>query len=187
MGRIDRHAERRIRAFTLVEVICTIVILSVVGIVSSRLVFTASDQYLAAASRSAIGAELAAAMERVATEIRQIPAKPSMSPTEANLGAIATNSLSWTDASSVAKTLALSGTNLTMSEGGVSYVLLANVTAFSVQAYDASGTALATSLASGATAAVRRLQLSITVSRNGQSETLRSRFFLRCTVEGGTP
>jgi hypothetical protein len=83
--------------------------------------------------------------------------------------------------------LALSGTNLTMTEGASTFVLLSNVTAFSVQAYDQSNIALAASLASGATAAVRRLEITITVSRSGQSESLRSRFFLRCTVEGGAP
>jgi prepilin-type N-terminal cleavage/methylation domain-containing protein len=187
MGTRGRQYGSRARAFTLVEVICTISILAVVGVLSSRLVFTASDQYLAAASRSAIGAELSSAMERIATEVRQIPAKTGVTPTEANLGAISAGSLAWTDASAVSRVLALSGTNLTMTEGANTFVLLSGVTAFGVQAYDQSNTALAASLASGATAAVRRLEISITVARNGQSETLRSRFFLRCTVEGGAP
>jgi prepilin-type N-terminal cleavage/methylation domain-containing protein len=187
MGTKDRQNRICPRAFTLVEVICTISILAVVGVLASRLVFTGSDQYLAAASRSAIGAELASAMERIATEVRQIPAKAGVSPTEANLGAISANSLAWTDAGSVSRVLALSGTNLTITEGADTFVLLSNVTAFGVQAYDQSNTALPAALASGATAAVRRLEISITVSRSGQSESLRSRFFLRCTVEGGAP
>jgi prepilin-type N-terminal cleavage/methylation domain-containing protein len=187
MGTRGRQNRICSRAFTLVEVICTISILAVVGVLASRLVFTASDQYLAAASRSAIGAELASTMERIATEVRQIPAKAGVSPTEANLGAISASSLAWTDASAVSRVLALSGTNLTMTEGASTFVLLSNVTAFSVQAYDQSNIALAASLASGATAAVRRLEITITVSRSGQSESLRSRLFLRCTVEGGAP
>lgn len=187
MKRRADHVRIASRAFTLVEVICAIAVMSVIGVLASRLVFTASDQYLAAASRSMIGAELSAAMERIATELRQIPAKVGVSPTEANLGSITPTSLAWTDAGGVSKMLSLSGSNLVLAEGANSYTLLANVSAFAVQAYDESNVALSTSLAAGGTSAVRRIEISITVTRNAQSETLRSRFFLRCVAKGGMP
>lgn len=175
------------RGFTLVEAVCTIAVLGVIGVLSSRLVFTASDQYLAAAARTMIGAEVSAAMERIAVELRQIPAKPGSNPTEAHLNAITPASVAWVDAAGESRALALSGTRLTISEGTVAYTLLDGVTTFSVQAFDESNNALATTLAPGATAAVRRIQVSIAVTRNGQTEMLRSRVFLRCAVEGGAP
>lgn len=181
------HLRKQPRAFTLVEVICTIAVLAVIGTLSSQLVLTASDQYLAAAGRASIGSELSAAMERIATELRQVPAKPATTPTQADLRGLTPTSFAWNDATGVERTLELTGTALTLSEGQDAYTLLNDVSAFTVQTYDEANLALAGTIAPGSTAAVRRVEVSITVTRFGQSETLRARFFLRCTVEGGQP
>lgn len=183
----NAQPRRTQRAFTLVEVICTMAVLAVIGVLSSRLIFAASDQYLAAASRSAIGAELAATMELLATHIRQIPPKTGVSPTQADLGAISSTSLAWVGADGVARVIARSGSTLAITEGAATYTLLADVSSFAVRTFDEANTLLPSSLAAGATAAVRRIELSVTVTRQGEAETLRSKFFLRCTVEGGSP
>lgn len=175
------------RGFTLVEAVCTMVVVGVLGVATSGLVLSASDQYLAAASRGAIGSGLSAAMERVAIELRQIPAAAGVSPTRADLRGVTPTSVSWNDASAVERSLALSGTQLVLSEGRNQYVLLKDVSAFSVAAFDESNVPLAGTIVIADIAPVRRLEVSITVSRGGCSETLRSRFFLRSVVEGGSP
>lgn len=185
-----RHARSHTlvrRGFTLVEAVCTMVVVGVLGVATSGLVLSASDQYLSAASRGAIGSGLSSAMERIAIELRQIPAAPGVSPTRADLRGVTPTSVLWNDATAVERSLELSGSQVVLSEGRNQYVLLNDVTAFSVAAFDESNAALAGTIAIADIAPVRRLEVAITVSRGGCSETLRSRFFLRSVVEGGSP
>lgn len=175
------------RAFTLVEAVCTIVVVGVIGVATSGLVLSASDQYMTAAARGAIGASISSAMERIAIELRQIPAISNSSIIQADLRSVTSTSIAWNDASAVERSLALDGTRLTLSEGRNQYTLLNDVSAFDIAVFDESNAAIALPLSIAQVAPVRRVEVSITVTRSGSSETLRSRFFLRCLSEGGAP
>lgn len=176
------------RGFTLVEAISTMVVLGVLGVVTSRLIFTASDVYLSSATRSELSADASASLERIVTELRQLPVRAASSPAAPDLTAITPTSVSWNAGVVVgAKSVALSGTNLNLTESGVTSRLARNVTAFSVSAFDQSGGALAANLSGSALDAVRTIEVSLTVSRSGLTETLRTRVFLRSMQQGATP
>lgn len=175
------------RGFTLVEAISTMVILSVLGVVTSRLIFTASDVYLTSAARSEVSSVASASLERIVAELRQVPVRSSSSPAAPDLTSITPSSVAWNAGGAGAKAITLSGNGLNLTEGGTTARLASNVTAFSVAAFDQSGTALAANLTGPALDAVRTIEVSVTLSRSGLTETLRTRVFLRSMQQGATP
>jgi prepilin-type N-terminal cleavage/methylation domain-containing protein len=175
------------RGFTLVEAVATMVILSVLAVVTSRLIFTASDVYLASATRSQISSDASAALERIVAEMRLVPVRASSNPAVPDLTGVTATSVSWNAGASGAKSVALSGTDLTWTESGATSRLVRDVSAFSIRAFDESGAALAASLSGSALNPVRTFEVSITVTRSGFSETLRTRVFLRSMQEGAAP
>lgn len=168
------------RAFTLVEAIATITIVAVVMTASSRIVLTATDGYASAVTRAELSNAASAALERITTELRNIPLRPSTDPAEPHIDAVTATSITWSDSSS----LTLTGASLQFTSAGVTSTLLNDVSVFTIQTYDESGAALATLLSGPACSAVRRIQLTLTLSKDGLSETLRTRVFLRCMVAG---
>ncbi len=177
-----RHIPRRPRAFTLVEAVATITIIATVMAVVSRVIFVAVDSYAAITTRAELHAALSSALERACTELRQIPLDSGGVPTP-DIASVSPTSITWATNS----TLALSGTNLTLSiSGATATTLLDNVTAFSIQCYDESNSALATTLAGTACNAVHRVQISMTVQYGGITETLRTRVFLRSQTAGSS-
>lgn len=171
------------RGFTLVEAVATMTIIAIVAGVSSRLILSGADGYASAATRAELANSASAAMERIAAELREIPFRPSTSPVEPYLDSVAANSISWAGGTS----LALSGTNLQLTVGGTARTLAANVSAFSIRCYDQNNSALSTSLSGNACDAVQRIEITLTLTRSGVSETLRTRVFLRCLMAGASP
>ena len=110
--------------------------------------------------------------------MRDVPRHPTVAGA-ADIVSITASSITWQTNSS----LSLSGANLMLSEsGGSPRVLLSDVTSFTVQAYDESNSALATSLSGSACHPVRRLRFTLTLQRTGVTHTLRSKVFLRGTM-----
>lgn len=173
--------------FTLVEAIATMVILGVLGLVTSRLIFTASDVYLSSATRAQISSDASAALERIVAELRQVPVRASSSPAAPDLVAVTPESVEWRTGVASTSSVARSGTDLVWTESGTSAPLARNVVGFTVACFDESGAALASNLSGSGLDAVRTVELSITVSRAGQSESLRTRVFLRSMQQGATP
>ena len=171
------------RAFTLVEVIATIVIVAVLAAISANLVRSATSGYADAATRAELVNDGSAALERLVTGIRDIPLRASVTPAEPLIATITTDSLT-VDGN---QGFALSGTNLRLTVAGVTKTLVGNVSNFQVRAFDQSNAALAVSLSGDACDPVRRIELTLTLSRNGVSETLRTRVFLRCMMNGASP
>lgn len=172
---------RRRRAFTLIESIATITIVGTLAAVVSGIVFSATQAFTDSALRLQLHAELSAAMDRVQRELQGIaldtgsgngaPLITSISPTAINYGS--------------GRSIALSGTNLVLNDNGVdSANLLTNVSAFNIQALGNTGAALAANLSGAQIASVQRLEVTITVQRNGISETLRTRVFPRGIMAG---
>ncbi len=181
MPRQGRLSTRR--AFTLVEVIASIVIVAVLAATSANLVRDTTSGYADAVTRAGLINDGSAALERLVTGIRDIPLRASITPAEPSIATITTNSLT-VDGN---HGFALSGTNLRLTVAGVTTTLLGNVSSFQVRAFDQDNAAMAVSLSGNACDPVRRIELTLTLSRNGVSETLRTRVFLRCMMHGASP
>jgi prepilin-type N-terminal cleavage/methylation domain-containing protein len=176
------------RAFSLVETIATMVILAVVLAVTSRLFLSATLGYTSAATRAELNAELSSAMDRIVQELRSIGVRSGSSPTAAEITSITASSITWVGADAITRQLSLSGTNLLYSESGApGNVLASSVTSFLISAYDQSNTALAATLSGASTDSVFRLQITLSSTRQGITETFRTRVFPRALlVAGGT-
>jgi prepilin-type N-terminal cleavage/methylation domain-containing protein len=170
------------RAYTLVELVATIVVLAIVGSISSFMVFNSTQGYREATVTAQLHAEASVAFDRVVRELRKMDLDDAAAGTAPDIESIDTSSITWNDNS----TLALSGTDLMYTEsGGTPAVLLGDVSAFTLQAFDESESTVVLPAAAAACDPIRRLSAEITVTRAGVSETLRTRLFLRATMEGG--
>lgn len=174
MGQLDR-------GFTLIELLCSMSVVAILFLLSAQVILGATDQYLAATSRSELGAEMSTAMERISSEIRSIRLRNTATP---DLSSMTASSISWNVAAG-SESLALSGTDLIFTDSVASTPLIRGVTAFSVQGYDSSATALPSVPSSTQLASVQRVQVTLTAVRAGVSVTLRTRIFLRMLVSGG--
>lgn len=171
--------------FTLVEVIATVVIVGAIGVFIAGAVRATADAYAAAAQRAELVNSASAALERAVTGLRDIPLRASVTPAEPAIETITTSSITATAADS-AYGLALSGTNLQLTVAGVTTTLVRHVSDFQVRAFDQGNIALADTLSGNTCDPVRRIELTLTLSRNGVSETLRTRVFLRCMIAGAS-
>lgn len=182
MSSRPRHSRH---GFTLVEAITSIVIIAVVMGLSSRIISAAMDSYTASSARAALVQECSAAFERIAAELRHLPARTGAGGlTVPDITQVTPSSITWTGGG----TLALTGSDLTLRPASeAAETLLQDATALSLRAYNADSTALATSLSGVACEPIRLFEISITASRAGITETLRSRIYLRNTAEGVSP
>jgi len=172
----------RARGFTLVEAIATITIIATIMAVVSRVIFVSVDAYAAATTRAELNAALSSAMERVCAELRQIPLVSGGSAAP-DLASVSATSITW----STNSTLALTRSNLTLAiAGGSASTLLNNVTALSLTCYDESNAALAATLSGSACTPVRRVEITLSSQRDGITETLRTRVFLRSQIAGSS-
>ncbi|GEM_PF-853618 len=175
---------RRTRAFTLVEMVATITIIATLITVVSPLILTSMDSYASSAIRAEMVSASSTCLERVTAEVRQIPLRAGQSSAKPAVDSVTSSSIMWSTNSSIE----LSGTDLQLTiAGGTPRLLLSNVAGFVVQTYDESNTALAALLSGSACDAIRRVQFTITVTRGGVTETLRTRVFLRCMRSGALP
>ncbi len=176
-GSYRRSPRRAGAGFTLIETIATITILAVLGSTASMLVMTSVNGFTQAATAAQLHSEASIAFDRIDRAMRGIPGSASV-PGAPDISSITATSITWQTNYS----LSLSGTQLMLVEnGGTSRVLISDVTTFSVQAYDESNTALAASLSGSACDVVQRLRFTVIMQRNGVSQTLRSKVFLRGT------
>lgn len=173
-------AARR-RGFTLVETICAISIIATVGSVSSGIIYAAIRSYRDASTRAQISDDGSAALDRLSKVLWSIPRDTSAAVVAPLISNVTASSITW----STNWSLSLSGTQLLMTEaGGTARPILEDVTAFTLTCYNESNTALAASLSGAATQPIRRIQIQVTISRQGQTETLRTRVFIRSLMSG---
>lgn len=169
------------RGFTLVEAVATMTILAVVSMAASRIIFAATDAYASDAVRSELVQDLSSAMERITSELRSIPSR-NASPGTPWIDSIAGGLIEFGTGSQ----LALDGESLELAvDGGPARMLVDHVTSFTIACFDESGQALTLPLSGAACDVIRRMEVQITKSRHGTSETLRTRVFLRCAMAGG--
>ena len=176
-----RTPSRSRRAFTIVEAIATMSILVAIGSVVSGLIFTASRSYTDAAFAAQLQAELSTAMSRITRELRYIPIDQTSAPVIPKINSVTAASITWSTNSSITLN---SGQVQLVLLGGTAEVLLQDVTAMTVSTFDETNTALAATLSGSATAPIRRVQVSVTITRNGVSQSLTGRVFLRGLMAG---
>lgn len=183
---VKGHQSRRVRrAFSLIECVVTIVILSIIMTVVSRLFLSAALGYTSAATRSELHSELSCALERIVSELRLASAKAGVSPACADLISVTSESIEWRGADGSTREVTLDGSDLEYAvNGGTWYVLASNVTTFDIVTFNESNTALSTSLSGSGVNAVRRVQLTLIGTRQGVTETFRTRVFPRACQAG---
>ncbi len=179
--RAPRHARRTRRGFTLIETICAMVIVATVGSVSSGIVYSAIRSYRDASTRAQIHNDCSACFDRLTKVLWSIPRDTSAAVVAPLISNVTATSITWNSN----WTLTLSGSQLLLTEaGGTALPCLENVTSFTVTCYNESNTAMAATLSGAATQAIRRIQIQATVSRQGATETLRTRVFIRSLMSG---
>ena len=169
------------RAFTLIELVCAMTVMGVLSVLAGRLLSSVADEYMSASARTELSMELSGALERISTELRLTRLKNISTP---DISSLTASSITWNDPTGV-KTLSLSGTDLILADSVASSPIARNVTSFGVQAYDESNVALPAAPTALQLASARRVQITITAQRQGVSETLRTRVFLRMLMSGG--
>jgi len=177
------RAERRPRrgGFTMVEAIATIVVLAVLGSVTSGIILQAVDGYTEASTQAQLHAEMSIALDRAVRELRKIPLDSGAGGIAPDVDDLSPTSVDWEGDYH----LGLTGGDLLMTiNGGAQRVLMSDVSAFGVSAFDESNAALGATLSGAACDPIRRLELTLTASRHGVTATVRTRVYLRSTMEG---
>jgi prepilin-type N-terminal cleavage/methylation domain-containing protein len=170
------------RAFTLVEAVASMVIISVIAALAAPLLIRGAEAYQGVAVRSQLQGELCSAIDRLDRSIRET----SLNATEdgPDITSATPASLAWTTPGGPA-TLGLSGGDLRFAAPGEpETTIMSGITGLTVRCFDESNAELAGSLSGSAVLAVRRIEVTVSASRQGMSETLRLRVFLRCMMGG---
>ncbi len=175
-----------LRGFTLIEAIATIVVLAVLGSVTSLLILNAVDGYSDTATSAQLHGEASIALDRAVRELRRIELDSGASGIAPNIDSVTATSITWSDSAADSYSLSLSGADVMLAvDGGAAAVLLADATAFSVATYDESNTALAASLTGVACDPIRRIAIDVTLRQGEVIESLRTKVFIRSTMSGG--
>lgn len=185
-----RTLRRYRRAFTLIEAVTSIVIFGFLLSVAATLIFTGARTYLDAADSSRLTAEMSIALERIAHEIRNIPAVSGASGAAVAIDEIDASSIKWQAAGAPSDgALALSGSSILLTTTDAhSIVLLTGVSALSFRAFDSSGAIIALPLSGSAVEPVQRIEISLTAARGASgAQTLRTLVFPRNLVSGVQP
>lgn len=171
-------------AFTLVEMLASITIMAIVAGVGTGLIWQGVASCRTAANMPQTHAELSAAMERLTRELRSIEPRAGAAVAAPDIDAVAAGAMEW----NAGDALSLEGTELMLTEdGGTARVLLRDVVSLAVRVYAEDGAEIATPIAGAACDPVRRVSLTIRVSRDGSTDTLRSQVFIRSLMAGAAP
>ncbi|MCH7545815.1 MAG: type II secretion system protein [Planctomycetes bacterium] len=173
------------RGFTLIEAIATIVLLSILGTFGSLVILNSTEGYIDASTVSQLHAELSISLDRIVRELRKIELDSGAAGVAPDIDSVTTTSIAWRDSDGDAYSLSLSGANLLLAvNGGASNILLSDVTGFSLDTYDESNAQLSSSLSGVACDPIRRVEISITLTRQSVSETLGTKLLIRSTMSG---
>lgn len=162
--------------FTLVEAIAAIVIIAVLGSVGSGIIYSGVDALRRGSDQAALHAELSQALELITRIVRETPldsgGAPTISGTSTQLTVTSIATFSVTSGSLRYANLATSSTQ----------TIATGVTSVLFEYFDESNAAVANATPA---ASVRRVAVTITASRAGTTESVRTRVFLRNEMIGG--
>jgi prepilin-type N-terminal cleavage/methylation domain-containing protein len=182
------------RGFTLIESLATIVVLATLGSIASFIMVNAVDGYVDAANAAQLQAEISTAMDRAVRELRKIDLVSAADPAiEPDIDAFDDDIITWDDDDLDADTytLQLVGNQLQfINDGAAAVVLLDDVVAGTGFQLTASKdgdppVVLANPVAGAELPNIRRIAIQITAQRSGITRTLRTKIFLRSTMDGG--
>lgn len=172
--------------FTLVEVIAVIVLLGVLGGVTSSLILSATAGFVDSSVRMQLHGEASVALDRLVREWREIDADPVAGAPSPHITEASATVLEWGDDSR----LRLDGADLLLAADGAAERLLCNaVSEFSIAYFDESNRPLlvGASVPPADRPRIRRLALRLALTRQGLTESLQTRVFVRCAMMGESP
>ena len=171
-------------AFTLVEMIATISILAVLGLLASGIMLNAWKVHTDAVSRVNLSEGLATALERMVSELRNIDITPASAPATPRISAMSAGSISFTVGGS-SRVISLSGTDLLLSGSAASGAVLASgITSLMIQGYTKDNVAVSASPSAAEIASIRRIQITMTGTSGTVTETIRTKVFIRSMASG---
>ncbi len=163
--------------------LCAIVVLGVLGSITSAIILRAGVAFAGAGVASQLAQEGDSAMESIARLLRTIPARAGTTPAAPMITSIAADSITFGSATTIARV----GTELRLTEAGQTRALADDVSAFVIEPVSNTGAALGVPLSGAAVDAVQRVRVTLSLSRNGQTETLRTMVFIRSLLAGAQP
>ncbi len=171
------HASRGPRTgFTLVELVACIVILGMVIASASRLMIDVTQAYVSATETADVHSELSIGLDRVVRELRSIGNEDDAGTFVPVIDSVSSSAITWSTDTTVE--LTGSAVELTMA-GGTTRTLLEDVTGFTIAIFDESNASLSLPRTGDDCHAIRRIRVTITISRNGVTHSLSSKLFLR--------
>lgn len=174
------------RGFTIIELLASMVVMSVLGTLGSVLLLNAADGYTDAVTRTRAHADLSVTFDRIVREVRSIGLDDGASGVAPDIDRLTPELLRWRDSDDEVWQITLTGTNLTLAaDGGAPAVLLGDVSDVNFVAYGDTHDTLAASLNGNACDDIRRIGIEVEVTRDGLVESLRTLVYLRGTLEGG--
>jgi prepilin-type N-terminal cleavage/methylation domain-containing protein len=179
-----RPAIRR-RGFTLIEVISSAVILAALGSIGASILFVAIDGYNQGSTVSRLHNKASLALERIVREIGTVAIDPEADTLAPDIESVDTDAITWNDTSML---LLFDGRLHLRLDGGLSYMLVDEVSEFQIMVFDQDDAPLSLPRSDDGCDVIRRIAFSITLADSGLSETVRTKQFLRCTMSrAGTP
>lgn len=121
-----KTARRPSRAFTMLEAVVSITVVALIAVTVLPLMTSAGDAYATASTTRKTAENVAYAMDRIVAMLRDTPAGAVTGTV--GISTAAASNVVFTDG----RALSLSGTDLMLTAGGQSTVLLRNVTTFSL-------------------------------------------------------
>lgn len=172
---MTRRARTCSTGFTLVEAVAALAIIGVVVGIAANILFTSADAYTQSNTRADLVVQADAAMQRMVRELREIPLREGQPQIEV----IAEDALMWGPDD---YTLSESSGTITLIKGPEERVIATDVTSFLLVGFDESNSQIPPNSVDEEAARTRRIEITLTVERDGVSHTLRTRAHLRTTM-----
>jgi prepilin-type N-terminal cleavage/methylation domain-containing protein len=168
----------RCAGFTLIESIAVIVILSIIATTAALLIGQMATMYRDRAVQGQLHVEASVALDRLMREIRAIENTDDEGTTIPNITGASTTEIQW----GAGKLIDVDSGNLRLNADGTNTDILAtDVSAIAFNYFDDTHTSLlsGSSVPSDDLGSIRRVSVSLTLSRYGETETLHTLVFLR--------
>jgi len=181
-GRTNRRCQR---GFSLIEVLAVIVIVGIVGGVSSSLILTNVASFTDSSGRIQLHGEVSLTLDRLVREFREIDADPVAGPPHASISQAGSAALHWSGTHS----LRLVGeTLLLMTDGVHEDALCEGVSDLTMDFLDESNRSLLVGgvVPAAELSSIQRIAIRLSITRQGLTETLATRVFIRAAMTGGT-
>lgn len=181
-----RAPSKSSRGFSLVEVIAVIVILGIIGGVSSSLILTNVASFTDSSGRIQLHGEASLTLDVLVREFREIDPDPDTGPPHPDIAQASSAAMQW----SAIHSLRLVGETLLLNtDGAHEDALCEGVTEFTMDFLDESNRSLmvAGSVPEARLASIQRIAIRLSITRQGLTETLATRVFIRAAMTGGMP